>query len=333
MSHESVDVLIVGAGWAGLSAAYHLADSGQRVVVVEKGRGPGGRSATRRHGAWRFDHGAQYFTATSASFQSMISQWSDQQRVALWSAPIETIGPRPPHVSTSELGEPLKRWVGNPGNNAPLSALAESLSVVYQHKIESIKRCAKDWEVIAKSDGQLRQWSAKTLVLTAPPRQSAELLGHGHPLYQSLCDHPMAPTWAVMVAFDTHIDVSMEAAFVNQGPLSWFCRQSTKPSRSGEAWVMHATGAWSKRHLEDAPQWVAQALFESWRQLLGIDDALVPSYQQAHRWRYAQSEAPLDAKFLAKAEDQLFIAGDWCFGNRVEGAWLSGQAVAKAVAG
>jgi predicted NAD/FAD-dependent oxidoreductase len=39
---------IVGAGMAGLSCAEGLANHGHDVVLLDKGRGPGGRMSTRR---------------------------------------------------------------------------------------------------------------------------------------------------------------------------------------------------------------------------------------------------------------------------------------------
>ena len=51
------DVLIIGAGLAGLSAANELQLAGYRVLVVDKGRGLGGRLAGRRIGGATFiDH-------------------------------------------------------------------------------------------------------------------------------------------------------------------------------------------------------------------------------------------------------------------------------------
>ena len=60
-------VVIVGAGMAGLTAARRL----QRfvdVVVLDKGRGVGGRLATRRVGDATFDHGAQFLTTRTPEF-------------------------------------------------------------------------------------------------------------------------------------------------------------------------------------------------------------------------------------------------------------------------
>ena len=39
-------VVVVGAGFAGLSAAMHLAGAGRRVTVLERAAGPGGRCDT-----------------------------------------------------------------------------------------------------------------------------------------------------------------------------------------------------------------------------------------------------------------------------------------------
>ena len=44
---RDADVVIVGGGIAGLVAARELVASGLRVIVLEKGRGVGGRMATR----------------------------------------------------------------------------------------------------------------------------------------------------------------------------------------------------------------------------------------------------------------------------------------------
>ena len=58
-----VRVAVVGGGLAGLTAASRLARGGCAVTVYETGRGPGGRTSTRRAGpdgsGWQFDHGAQ----------------------------------------------------------------------------------------------------------------------------------------------------------------------------------------------------------------------------------------------------------------------------------
>jgi phytoene dehydrogenase-like protein len=53
----TADVVVIGAGLAGLSAAHHLIASGLTVTVLEAGDRPGGRMATDTVDGFRLDHG------------------------------------------------------------------------------------------------------------------------------------------------------------------------------------------------------------------------------------------------------------------------------------
>lgn len=53
------DVLIVGAGAAGLNAAWYLQQAGKKVLVLEAASVEGGRLATDREAGFMFDHGFQ----------------------------------------------------------------------------------------------------------------------------------------------------------------------------------------------------------------------------------------------------------------------------------
>jgi len=75
MKDSFIDVLIVGAGIAGLSAASTLSRLGRDVVVIDKGRGVGGRMANRRFGGAVFDHGAQYVTQRSPLWEDYLRRW------------------------------------------------------------------------------------------------------------------------------------------------------------------------------------------------------------------------------------------------------------------
>ena len=83
-------IAIVGAGIAGLSCAHALQADGNTVTVFDKGRGPGGRMATRRVdtalGTIAFDHGAQYFTARDPAFVQTVVRWSEESVAARWPA-------------------------------------------------------------------------------------------------------------------------------------------------------------------------------------------------------------------------------------------------------
>ncbi|MCK1796267.1 FAD-dependent oxidoreductase [Streptomyces sp. XM4193] len=59
------DVVIIGAGLAGLAAAVHLTGAGLAVTVLEAGEGVGGRMTTDRIDGYRLDRGGQLLCADS----------------------------------------------------------------------------------------------------------------------------------------------------------------------------------------------------------------------------------------------------------------------------
>ena len=67
-------IIIIGAGMAGLTCARRLTYAGMDVRILDKGRGIGGRLATRRTDTGlTFDHGAQYVTARGPGFQRTVN--------------------------------------------------------------------------------------------------------------------------------------------------------------------------------------------------------------------------------------------------------------------
>lgn len=80
----AIDIAIIGSGIAGLAAARRLADAGRSPVIFDKGRGIGGRVATRRSGGFQFDHGAQCVTARAPAFAAGLAELCARDAAAPW---------------------------------------------------------------------------------------------------------------------------------------------------------------------------------------------------------------------------------------------------------
>lgn len=321
------DVCVIGAGWSGLTAAVQLQSAGLDVVVVEKARGPGGRCATRREDGFAFDHGGQYFTARAAEFAEAVDEWKRRGLVAAWEPRIRVFGQRP----KLDQSAPSERLVALPGMNGVLKHLAAPLDCRFGWRAERLSHDAAGW-TIGGGEGA-DPVRAASLVLTAPPKQAADLLHGVSDLADRIAQVPMSPCWALMLGFEHPLEVDFDAAFDNRGPLSWLARNSSKPGRGAESWVAHAGAEWSSAHLEEAAADVAQTLLDAFRKRVPAAAEASPAVISAHRWRYALAPEPINQACLADRSRALVVAGDWCAGNRIEGAWHSGRAAAEALLG
>ncbi len=324
MTDISPHVAIVGAGVAGLGCARLLHDAGVPVTVFDKGRGPGGRVSTR-HGEIAFDHGAQYFTVTDDDFRATVDRWVRQNVVAEWQGHVIAID-RPGVVSPSSR---RPRFVGVPGMSALAVALAQSLDVRCGVTVAPPTRANGGWGLTDVDGRPLGAFG--TLVITAPPAQTAALLG-AHPLAEVVGEADMAPCLAVMAAWDVDLDLEFDGAFVNHGPLAWLARNGSKPGRHHpHSWVLHASREWSAEHADAAADDYIDPLLAAFAEAAGLEDMPSPSHVAGHRWQYALPTQPLDTRCLWDPTQRVAVAGDWCGGPKIEGAWLSGRAAARRI--
>ncbi|WP_394687943.1 NAD(P)/FAD-dependent oxidoreductase [Hoeflea sp.] len=312
------DTLIIGAGLAGLTAARHLRDNGVDVAVIEKSRSPGGRMSTRRSDHGSFDHGAQYFTSRTPAFTALVNQLAENGDVAPWQ----------PNGKDSTW----PWWVGQPGMSAMGKALAGGLDIRFQAQVSGINRIDDGYSIeIKAADKASNAISAARVVAAIPAPQAASLLVPLDPAFTAIEQVVMAPCWAAMVAFENSPAAVPDILRGDPAdPLALIARNSSKPGRNGETFVLHASPAWSRERLEDNKEVVADDLLAAMRHAVAPYTILPePVHCVAHRWRHAQTETPLDAPFIADDTSTLLACGDWCIGGRVEAAHQSGLALAR----
>ncbi len=322
---SSRSIAIIGAGLAGLSCAQALESQGCRVQVFEKSRGVGGRMSTRQFEAWACDHGAQYFTARDPAFKHQVEIWQKTGAAALWDAQITSFDSEGWQSITASKG----RFVGTPSMTAPAKQLAKALSIQFSTTIDQLSREGEKWTLHSKEHGQLDQ-GFDAVVLAIPSKQAEPLVQPHSPIFYDRCRGAvMAPCWTLMIYANERLPFDFDAAFINRGIFSWIARSSSKPQRlSGEAWVAHATTEWSTEHESLTKDEAAQLLTAGFETLTGYQ----PHTYQTHLWRFARLGHASHHGHLFDPDLQLGLCGDWTSTEKVEGAWLSGQAVARDIA-
>ncbi len=319
-------IAVVGAGIAGLSCARVLADAGFDVRVFDKGRGPGGRCATRRAESLRFDHGAQYFTARDPAFREVVASWQRAGAVERWTGRLLAQGVD----GRREPLPPEDRFVGAPTMGALGRHLARDLAVGAGLRVSRLEADA-GWQPSAEDGSALGRFDATVLAVPAP--QAPPLLT-AHPDFAARIGAvSLAPCWATLLGFPESPDADFDAlALQSDDLLAWLARNETKPGREPAAcWTLHARGDWSRAHLELEPDDAGRRMRAALEVLLegGLPE---PSFQTTHRWRYALVEKPLGEPFLWDEHARLGVCGDWCIAPRIEAAWQSGVALARRMA-
>jgi renalase len=325
-------VAVVGAGVAGLACARALSERGFSVRVFEQEDHPGGRLATRRLDTLSFDHGVQYFTTQHPLFEPIVRSWHSAGVVARWSARTIVLGGR---GEGEEVGA-VARYVGVPSMHAVAIHLARGLDVRLGHPVARIERRPAGWVLVGPQETPLDETPFDRLVLAVPSAIAAKLVGEDTDLARRTAGLSWDSCWAVMLALARPSGIDFDAAFVSDDPiLGWAARESSKPSRAplrgaAESWILHAHPAWSRSYLElepsDASRWLQRAFAAR------VGRPLMPVAVAAHRWRLALPVNPLAERFLFDPALGIGLAGDWCGGPRVEGAYLSGTALADAIA-
>jgi len=325
-------IAVVGAGVAGLACARALSERGIGVRVFEREASPGGRVATARIDALSFDHGVQYFTTQDPRFEPVVLQWQADGIVARWHARTVTLTGRGP----AKQVESMPRFVGVPDMEAVALHMARGLDVRYSADVARLSRQAGRWRLIGADGAELDEAGFDRVVLALPSSVAARLLGEHSDLGRRAGAVAWDPCWSVMLALARPSAIDFDAAFVSDDPiLGWMARECSKPMRAppqgaAECWILHAHPGWSRAHLEleqaDASRWMQRAFAAL------VGRPLMPAMVRAHRWRVALPVNPLSEPFLLDQQEGIGLAGDWCGGPRVEGAYLSGIALARAIA-
>ena len=300
-------IAIIGAGIAGLACARKLAQAGVHAVMFDKGRGIGGRVATRRSGDLRFDHGAPYVTATGGDFDTCLSGLIGTGHAAPW---------------VDDKGNAFT--VGKPGMSGIAKGLAVGLDVRLGTQITAIHADQAGWRLQYDDT----QYVASHVVVTVPQPQVAGILGGAHPLVAKITDINMVPSLTLMAAVSGPVPpVCANGSGDLLALITRDCSKPNRPQNEGSSWVAHAGIEFSMAHLEMDRTDIALLMVPLLCERLDIATDRV-THAVAHRWRYARVSNTLGQPFASIPSGTLYLGGDWCIGPQIEEAWTSGTAIA-----
>jgi renalase len=335
-------IAVIGAGLAGLTCARKLHDEGHCVTVYERNSDVGGRMGTRQTELGGFDHGAQYFTATTPAFQKRVQAWQKQGWVAPWQGKLVTLDHGASKPAGRDNASAKRRWVAVPGMGALGEHLAEGLDVRSEHVVRRIERHDGKWLLSVRADTVPIDATAGPFdaVISAVPADLAlpllSPLSSLTPLAEEADQAHLAPCWALILGFHEPLGLPYDGGWVQGSRLRWIARDTSKPMRRpGEHWIAHASPEWSMEHLEDDPERAKEKLLKAFHEATGTQ--MQPVYSTVYRWRFAQASSTLPKECLWDEEQRIGACGDWFAAGldgsgRVENAFLSGEAMAGRLA-
>ena len=288
---------------AGLSAANKLVKNGHEVVVLDKGRGVGGRMSTRTIQEAKADHGAQYFSVKTPEFQELIKQLQSEKIISEWKIPQrENV-----------------RYVGGKGMNSIPKKLAQNLNVVLNEKVVLIS----ENEVKTESGNS---YSFDNLIITIPIPQITDLLNQSQ-IKISNQDQAVfgsihyEPCIAVMAVLNQPTNILGGGIILENQPVAWIADNFQKGITSVPTVTLHASASYSIEHFDDDLQNVAKDMLSSVNQYVTPEN--VQSFQ-VHRWKFSNAVKRYDKPFYQLENQNIFLGGDGFGIGNVEGAFLSG---------
>lgn len=329
------DIAIIGAGISGLVCAQQLTQAGYSVIAIDKSRGIGGRVATRRLFDTKADHGACFLKPKGELSQRLIRLLTQKGDVEVWT---DTLHIQDNSSSINPKAPSSLPYIASEGMNVMAKFLAQGLAINRGERVgEIILDSENKWNLISENK---EEFTASSVVLAIPAPQAVMILKS---LPKNLLDNNFLdklhsvkyyPAITVMAGYSNLLQQPEWKAitFTENPVLGWIGFDSSKRKNPAQPhFVIHSSAEFADKYFEseDLPE-VGKQILENAASTVNLQWLNNPEWMQIHRWRYAFPKTPLEQSCLpAETSLPLVCCGDWCGGNLIEGAMLSGMAAAE----
>ena len=291
------------------------------VRLLDKGRGVGGRIATRCMGSARLDHGAQYFTVRDSQFQVFVDNWLEAGVVKEWFR----------HLPEDSNPEGHPRYCGLRGMTDIPKYLAKDLDVLLSAEVTKLVRDVSLWIVQTASNDF---FTARELVITTPLPQALNLLatlGHEYDKgnIEALRKVRYERGLATLAILDGPSGLPAPGGLkVHDAPITWIADNQIKGiSPDVSAITIHANANFADEYWDSCDNLRGKIMIGAAAPLIQSNI----SEFNCHRWGYTTPINPWPEQYFYNDDLRFTLAGDSFGGARIEGAALSGLAAATRI--
>lgn len=328
MDSNKFDVIIIGSGITGLSAGNSLLNSGKSILILDKGKAAGGRTASRRiespsnKSFDTVDYGAPGFEVFTPVFQNLVTDFLSKGLLKSWFDI--------PSVDNNSI---ISKYCGVNSMREFAIELSKNLNITQNFKVVKISydNATNLWEV---SNEKGISFFCSNLILTAPLPQSLELLQISS---NKLPDSSFSELSLIQYekCIVLAIQPTVEYYFPKQGFIDNFSHNiflavdnHKKGIKCSNQFItLYFSAAFSEEIWDYNSDGLVKALFNQSQEILKGES---PVSYFAHKWRYSKPTSFYHEPFFTTHElPGLFICGDAFVKEGVEGAFLSGKATAN----
>lgn len=304
---KNYDVLIIGAGMTAISAALTFKEFGMTALCLDKGRGYGGRMATRRISGNHFDHGAQYIQP-SPRFLNWLKEHTSEETLLDW------------NFTSSK-----KVYAAKQGMNHLAKELSQQIEVLLNSKVVHIEQKNSIWHL---KDENNQVYTSKRLLVTAPLPQTLELLQKNniHIEDTDLSSITYRPCIVLMMtAHEVHNLPESGAMFIKNPILEWVCDNKSKGLNSLQrSMTVHCTEEFSKDKYDLSDEKIFELIYSEFSRYFPN----VPGEHEIKKWKYSSPLKHFKSLYYRSTFPGLYLAGDAFGGNSLDGAFRSGVSTA-----